>query len=499
MRSAAAAPVVVLALLASAAALAPSKRALLQEGLEDDGHDDGTPFSEIAIPPAAGMPPADNSAEAEIGGPAAGMPPADNGTDAEIDLPPAGNGTDAEIDLPPAGNGTDAEIDLPPAAGMPPADNGTDAEIDLPPAAGMPPADNGTDAVIGTPAADNGTQADNGTAVPPVDGMPPEEDGTPPEDGAPPSEDSSGFPTLDVFHCGSIPESFPSNNHTPSVLFLGDTISCGAFNASMKHGVWDRAGINAQHVGGCRYADSAVDWGATDWETGKLLIDWTQGNTEYALHCTDPTNPDNWLSFLGIFDVIHFNFGLQDVSKPHAFIEHIGPSQHVELERYGQNVRTIYDRLQKHAQKVVWATTTPVPTDTGDCELCRDAQDVAIYNSKAKEALPDDVIVDDLYAVVNNHCHDGFEECSDWLEEDATFTDGGELNVLDVVKGSVIATLQQLYPAVDFTCRDYKPIDKCMHYLENGKCDGSDKAMKKCAVTCGMCNTTSLGPQFRFI
>jgi hypothetical protein len=204
-----------------------------------------------------------------------------------------------------------------------------------------------------------------------------------------------------VYYCGEAsPE--PATDQ-PSLLMLGDSVSCNYRLMFYTLGLLENAGVNWKHVGGCG-SDTAVQ------------VPWAQGNTRYGKYCTNMDNEGNWLNFTGTYDVILFNFGLHDLEQDHPYDDELGPSQHVPLEDYGNNLRTIYDRLSQKARKVIWASTTPAPIiSLDDCPLCRQNSDVEAYNAKALEVLPDDATVFDLNKVVNDHCGAEFTACDDWM------------------------------------------------------------------------------------
>jgi hypothetical protein len=244
------------------------------------------------------------------------------------------------------------------------------------------------------------------------------------------------YESLAEFHCGKLPAS--PQVGTPSVLLLGDSVSCINNGLMEERQIFEVDGIMREHVGGCRDDDS-INWTA---------IDWVQGNTDFAMNCTDPSTPDNWLSFDGTYDVIHFNFGLHDVEISHPYIPTIGPSQHVDIDTYGTNIRTIYERLAARARVVQWATITPAPRVNFDtCKLCRHNSDVNDYNARAREVLGGDASVDDLNWLVNNHCGGSDFESCDWQQPfDVHFTDDGTTEVINAIYGSVMGPLRELYP-----------------------------------------------------
>jgi acyl-CoA thioesterase-1 len=99
---------------------------------------------------------------------------------------------------------------------------------------------------------------------------------------------------------------------------------------------------------------------------------------------------DEWLA--GKWDVIHFNFGLHDIK--------IAPdgSRQVPLEKYGENLRAIVERLNRTGARLIWASTTPVPDAKVDPP--RQSADVEAYNLAARRIMQEKgVPVNDLYSL----------------------------------------------------------------------------------------------------
>ena len=100
---------------------------------------------------------------------------------------------------------------------------------------------------------------------------------------------------------------------------------------------------------------------------------------------------DQWLGD-GKWAVIHFNFGLHDAKLPPEGIRHAPP------DVYEKNLRAIVSRLKATGAKLIWATTTPVPTG-GVLAPDRRFGSVDQYNGIAKQVMAENgVAVDDLNA-----------------------------------------------------------------------------------------------------
>jgi lysophospholipase L1-like esterase len=94
----------------------------------------------------------------------------------------------------------------------------------------------------------------------------------------------------------------------------------------------------------------------------------------------------------GPWDVITFNYGLHDLKLDTG-------THQVEVPQYEANLNTIVEALRKTGAKLIWVTTTPVPT--GKLSPKRERTDVPLYNEAASRSLKDKVdSVCDLYTAV---------------------------------------------------------------------------------------------------
>ena len=74
---------------------------------------------------------------------------------------------------------------------------------------------------------------------------------------------------------------------------------------------------------------------------------------------------DKWLGE-GMWDVIHFNWGLHDLKYMGPNGENLVPKekgghQQVPPAEYEKNLNTLVERLKKTGAKLIWRNTTPVP------------------------------------------------------------------------------------------------------------------------------------------
>jgi len=104
------------------------------------------------------------------------------------------------------------------------------------------------------------------------------------------------------------------------------------------------------------------------------------------------------------YDVIHFNFGLNDIFRGRK------GTWHNPVDQYARDLTKIVALLKKNGAKVIWASTTPIP----DNDDVRPRGDDLIYNAAAEEVMKENNIpINDLHSVVTNW--DGYDE---WREGD---------------------------------------------------------------------------------
>jgi acyl-CoA thioesterase-1 len=99
---------------------------------------------------------------------------------------------------------------------------------------------------------------------------------------------------------------------------------------------------------------------------------------------------NKWLG-TGKWDVIHFNWGIHDLKfMPDG-------KRQVEAEDYEKNLRTLVARMKATGAKLIWATTTPIPS--GDLVPARKFGEVMDYNDIAAKVMKESgVAIDDLNA-----------------------------------------------------------------------------------------------------
>jgi acyl-CoA thioesterase-1 len=151
----------------------------------------------------------------------------------------------------------------------------------------------------------------------------------------------------------------------PQALIIGDSISIGYFKPLQE-----------------QLKDIAV-------------VTHNEGNAQHTAYGLKKL--DEWLGDTQ-WDVIHFNFGLHDLK----YVDARGKNTSVEtgkhqipIDQYEQNLDQIVTRLKKTDEKLIFATTTPVPDGTG----FRAKGDAAIYNHAALKVMEKHgTQIDDLYS-----------------------------------------------------------------------------------------------------
>lgn len=94
-------------------------------------------------------------------------------------------------------------------------------------------------------------------------------------------------------------------------------------------------------------------------------------------------NIEVWLGN-GKWDIIHFNFGIHDRKTP--------------LADYKQRLETLVERMEKTNAKLIWASTTPIPTDAAKNQT---AASIVERNEAASQVMADyGIVTDDLFALI---------------------------------------------------------------------------------------------------
>lgn len=144
---------------------------------------------------------------------------------------------------------------------------------------------------------------------------------------------------------------------------------------------------------------------------------------------------DRWLALDGgQWDVIHFNFGLHDLKRvqPDTGKSSNDPNHphQASPESYRKQLQQIISALQGTQARLIFATTTPVPT-TG-VRPYRAPGDVVLYNDIAKRLMqPAGIAINDLYA----YCLPRLAEFQ--RPKDVHFTKAGSLALAQQVVAAI--------------------------------------------------------------
>ena len=144
---------------------------------------------------------------------------------------------------------------------------------------------------------------------------------------------------------------------------------------------------------------------------------------------------DQWLGD-GKWDVIHFNFGLHDLKYVDDAGKNAPPDKghpQVSESDYEKNLETIVAKMKKTGAKLVFATTTPVPSGS-DARIKDDEQK---YNAIAMRVMQrNGVAIDDLYGFA----HPRLAEIQ--LPANVHFKPEGYKQLADQVAASVLKALR---------------------------------------------------------
>jgi lysophospholipase L1-like esterase len=143
---------------------------------------------------------------------------------------------------------------------------------------------------------------------------------------------------------------------------------------------------------------------------------------------------DKWLGS-GKWDVIHFNFGLHDLKYLDATGQLAPPDrgkQVASLAEYEANLRTLVARLKQTRAKLIFATTTPVPTGTTG----RMEDDAIPYNAVAVRVMRElGVALNDLHAFVKPR------QTQLQLPANVHFNNDGSAQLAETVAGKIALLL----------------------------------------------------------
>ncbi len=116
------------------------------------------------------------------------------------------------------------------------------------------------------------------------------------------------------------------------------------------------------------------------------------------------------------YDVIHFNFGLNDLFRGRK------GTWHNPVDQYAKDLEKIVTLLKKYGAKVIWATTTPIP----DYDDARPKGEELIYNAAAEKVMKKhNIPINDLHSVVT-----GWDGYTEWRKGDDVHFNGAVCKML---------------------------------------------------------------------
>lgn len=168
----------------------------------------------------------------------------------------------------------------------------------------------------------------------------------------------------------------------PSVLIYGDSISMG-YQRFVQRELKGRANVYRIYTNGGN--------------SSTIVPKMKKLRETMAPFVAEGRWPENW-------DVIQVNVGLHDLKylKDGKMVSEGGTQVHT-LDEYKQHLTDALDYLKETSPDatIVYATTTPVPENSGG----RAAGDAARYNTAAREVLEQypDIVLSDLYSFTKPH------------------------------------------------------------------------------------------------
>ena len=176
----------------------------------------------------------------------------------------------------------------------------------------------------------------------------------------------------------------------PQVLIFGDSI-CGGYSKSLIKALDGKAEVvRLGAVATYRIQQQAF------WHSSGIAKNLDFGSAKACI--ADFERFQRHLSETR-YDVIHFNFGLNDIFRGR------NGAWHNPVNQYAKDLSKIVSLLKKNGAKVIWASTTPIP----DNDDVRPRGDDLIYNAAAEKVMKENRIsINDLHSVVTKW--DGYAE-----------------------------------------------------------------------------------------
>jgi acetyl esterase len=134
------------------------------------------------------------------------------------------------------------------------------------------------------------------------------------------------------------------------------------------------------------------------------------------------------------YDVIHFNFGLNDIFRGRK------GAWHNPVDQYAKDLTRIVTLLKKNGAKVIWASTTPIPANAPHMPVGDDL----IYNAAAEKVMKkNNIPINDLHSVVTDW--DGYAK---WKKgNDVHFSGGVYSKLAEQIAKTIAGALVEQPPA----------------------------------------------------
>jgi acyl-CoA thioesterase-1 len=130
------------------------------------------------------------------------------------------------------------------------------------------------------------------------------------------------------------------------------------------------------------------------------------------------------------YDVIHFNFGLNDIFRGRK------GAWHNPVDQYAKDLTKIVTLLKANGAKVIWASTTPIPANAPHMP----EGDELLYNAAAEKVMKkNNIPINDLHSVVTKW--DGYAK---WKKGDNVHFNGAVYSKLaEQIAQAISAQLRQ--------------------------------------------------------
>jgi len=111
---------------------------------------------------------------------------------------------------------------------------------------------------------------------------------------------------------------------------------------------------------------------------------------------------ESWLG-RGVWDVVHFNWGLHDLKYTKEGKLDLSGNQVNPIQQYETNLIQLVQRLKKTKAKLIWASTTPIPTGAEG----RHSGEELNYNAVAKGIMDQfKISLNDLHETIHPHLNE---------------------------------------------------------------------------------------------